>query len=329
MQQATNPYAASPEPFHALSRISAARFATLACRPILTTSIVAVLFLTTACGSSTSFPELLPAVCAVTVDKTYAYSPDNPVRVGGGIADGPARARAYLEHLRGPDGQAITYSRLGPLERNGALLNTYEVRYPAGANSEGGSGIVLYVDMSHVGSPQAPIGFTCVGRFPLAAVVPAAESRTAPLAPAVEFADGVSAVPEGHALFVEHWFHFEVSRGCGAELVTGYVPSYELSDDRLVGWLMPSRSPANRSRVLVGSGESDRDHYGTYVFSWLTAVDTLPYTVTADTVQLVLRAAEADGSLVVGIDDQTFHIPPGGTWTETPDAQHGGTLQDL
>ena len=87
---------------------------------------------------------------------------------------------------------------------------------------------------------------------------------------------------------------------------------------------MPSRSPANRSRVLVGSGESDRDDYGTYVFSWLLAVDTLPYTVTADTVQLVLRAAEADGSLVVAIDDQTFHIPPGGTWTETPDAQHGG-----
>ena len=138
MQQRTNPYASSPDPYHALSRISAAGFAPWARRRILTTSIVAALFLTTACGSATAFLELLPAVCAVTADKTYAYSPDNPVRVGGGIADGPARARAYLEHLRGPDGQAITYSRLGPLERNGALLYTYEVRYPAGANSEGG-----------------------------------------------------------------------------------------------------------------------------------------------------------------------------------------------
>ena len=76
--------------------------------------------------------------------------------------------------------------------------------------------------------------------------------------------------------------------------------------------------------MIVGSGESARDHSGSYVFSWLTAVDTLPYTVTADTVQLVLRAAEADGSLMVGFDGQTFHIPPGGTWTETPDAQHSG-----
>ena len=57
----------------------------------------------------------------------------------------------------------------------------------------------------------------------------------APLAPAVEFADGVSTVPEGHALFVEHWRHLEATRGCGAEFATGYIPSYELSDDRLVG----------------------------------------------------------------------------------------------
>ena len=201
MQQPTKPYAASPDPYYALSRISTARFTTLVCRRILITGIVAVLFLTTACGTATPFRELVPAVCAVAADKTYAYSPDNPVRVGGGITDGPARARAYLEQLRGPDGQATTYSRLGPLERNGVLLYTYEVRYPAGANSEGGYGFVLYVDMSHVGLPQAPVGFTCVGRFPAAAAEPAAESRTAPLALATEFADGMSAVPEGHALF--------------------------------------------------------------------------------------------------------------------------------
>jgi hypothetical protein len=109
-------------------------------------------------------PVPMPAFCPLTADATYAYSPDNPVRVGGDFLEGPLRERAYLEHLRGPDGQPVAYERTGPFEYNGMMLDMYEVRYPGQAEPA-----VLYVDEYHFGPPKAPIGFSCEGQFPLRA----------------------------------------------------------------------------------------------------------------------------------------------------------------
>lgn len=79
--------------------------------------------------------------------------------MGGDIWDGPARERAYLDNLRGPEGQTITYERLGSTSTTDVILDIYEVSY-AGLEP-----IHLYIDMYNYEAPQAPVGFTCAGPF--------------------------------------------------------------------------------------------------------------------------------------------------------------------
>jgi len=102
------------------------------------------------------------ATCLISPDKTYGYSDANPIKVGGDAFSGPSRERAYLDNLRGPNGEELSYEREGSLPSGDTILDAYHVT---------GSGIdvVLYVDVYNFSELQAPIGFTCNGAFPLSA----------------------------------------------------------------------------------------------------------------------------------------------------------------
>lgn len=95
----------------------------------------------------------------------YGYSQDNPIKVGTeNINDGPSNERAYLDLLTGPNGEAISYDRLGSCCEfetenspfGGGLLDRYEIEYEGLEEP-----IVLYLNMYDPdpdGNVQAPKG---------------------------------------------------------------------------------------------------------------------------------------------------------------------------
>ena len=99
--------------------------------------------------------------------KALGYAPENPVKVGGGGERGVQNEHAWLDGLRGPDGQAVTWFRLGsccefetpnaPRDMQGhGLLDAYEVTYPGLPHP-----VLLYLDMYDPPADQAvPPGFT-------------------------------------------------------------------------------------------------------------------------------------------------------------------------
>lgn len=100
--------------------------------------------------------------CPVATDLTYGYTEGNPIRVGGGSFDGPPRERAYLDNLRGPNGETVTYERVGSLPYGDTILDVYQVTYT-------GASVTLYLDEYSWRELQAPNGFTCAAAFPLSA----------------------------------------------------------------------------------------------------------------------------------------------------------------
>lgn len=102
--------------------------------------------------------------CVVSTDNTYAYTKDNPVKVGGGSFDGPSRERAYLNNLRGPKGEVISYERRGSLPHDDTILDIYDITYAGSSGT-----ITIYIDEYIFSELMAPIGFTCAGPFPLGA----------------------------------------------------------------------------------------------------------------------------------------------------------------
>jgi len=69
-------------------------------------------------------PDAQSSSCAVSTDPTYGFEQPNPVKVGGDAFGGPARERAYLDVLLGPNGEPIAYERSGsiPLARRSSTL---------------------------------------------------------------------------------------------------------------------------------------------------------------------------------------------------------------
>lgn len=101
-------------------------------------------------------------ISEVTEDVGYGYSRETPVNVGYGVKG----ERYYLSQLRGPNGQKVTYNRIGssgeiksknPNAPMGvAVLDSYEVSYE-GIETP----IRLYINMyDYDGVPPAPAGFT-------------------------------------------------------------------------------------------------------------------------------------------------------------------------
>lgn len=94
--------------------------------------------------------------------KTYGYSENNPVKVGGNDKrEGPRNERRFLNALTGPNGEAISYERIGSCCQfktpNGfmgsGLLNQYEVRWEGQQQP-----IVLYTNMYEYDSLKVPMG---------------------------------------------------------------------------------------------------------------------------------------------------------------------------
>ena len=97
----------------------------------------------------------------------YALSETNPVLVGSLPGRSlPAKERAFLDRLRGPDGQRVHYIRRGSccffptpngLFGESALLDHYEVTYDGLAYP-----LSLYINMYDPGEVRAPLGFTLI-----------------------------------------------------------------------------------------------------------------------------------------------------------------------
>ncbi|MDB5233665.1 MAG: hypothetical protein JWR44_658 [Hymenobacter sp.] len=100
----------------------------------------------------------------VSQDETYGYTSKNPVRVGGGRSAGVRNQLRYLNALKGPDGQAVTYERQAsccPFKTrrgvvdNTALIDVYSVTWAGKATP-----VTLYINMYRGGKLMAPAGFT-------------------------------------------------------------------------------------------------------------------------------------------------------------------------
>ena len=100
--------------------------------------------------------------CSISEDKTYGFTEANPIRVGGDFLEGPARERAYLDNLLGPNGEILAYERNGSISSGDTILDVYHI---TGANID----VVLYIDEYRYEPLQAPYGFTCAGEFLLSA----------------------------------------------------------------------------------------------------------------------------------------------------------------
>lgn len=99
-------------------------------------------------------------------DTSYGRSPNNPIKVGG-LRQGPARERMYLNALQGPSGEPIVYQRIGsccPFPtphgfQGGGLLDAFKITYEGQAAPE-----TLYLNIYDEGPLLIPQGFTARGR---------------------------------------------------------------------------------------------------------------------------------------------------------------------
>lgn len=105
-----------------------------------------------------------PKPAMVSTDPAYGVTPEKPVKVGGGFSDGAKHQESYLNALRGPDGQPVTWKRLGtccPFKTpNGivgerGLLDRVEVTYKGLQEP-----VILYLNLYDRETPRAPVGFT-------------------------------------------------------------------------------------------------------------------------------------------------------------------------
>lgn len=100
--------------------------------------------------------------CPRSLDPTYGFSPDNPIRIGGGAA-APEREAAYLRALVAANGQAIPFQPVGSQTHGDRTLNVYTIPgAPAGQAA-------LYFDPNVYEPLFAPVGFGCIGAIPVGA----------------------------------------------------------------------------------------------------------------------------------------------------------------
>lgn len=96
-----------------------------------------------------------------STDKTYGYSQNNPIKVGG--VD-PTNERRFLNALLGPNGEEITYLRGGsccPFEtpngfvNNMGMLDIYRVTMKGSKDT-----LALYINMYDAGDLFIPVGLS-------------------------------------------------------------------------------------------------------------------------------------------------------------------------
>ncbi len=100
---------------------------------------------------------------AVSGDATYGFAEKNPIKVGSSKGEAKASGEyLFMNALTGPNGEAITYRRLGSCcsfkSPNGflgtGLLDRFEVKYEGLKEP-----IILYLNMYDPGMVKAPKGF--------------------------------------------------------------------------------------------------------------------------------------------------------------------------
>ena len=106
-----------------------------------------------------------PLDMETSADSSYGYSAENPIRVGGARTErGPQNERSFLDALRGPAGQVLTYRRAGSCcpftTRNAVIfdagaLDIYEVSYEGLTKP-----VTLFINMYDYQRPLVPVGFT-------------------------------------------------------------------------------------------------------------------------------------------------------------------------
>src|SRR5690606_19106526 len=101
--------------------------------------------------------------CEAAPHEGYGFRREQPIQVGGSPMYGAARQRRFLDSLRGPEGQPITYRRRGQDRApDGTILDAYEVSYEGLEKP-----LTLFLDWYHYTAPRLPRGFSCTGPIPL------------------------------------------------------------------------------------------------------------------------------------------------------------------
>ena len=97
-------------------------------------------------------------------DKSYAFTSENPVKVGGVKTEGASNEYRYLNALLGPNGEKVKYFRYGSCcgfkTPNGmindmGLLDRYGVCYEGSKDT-----VSIYINMYDEGNLYIPVGFT-------------------------------------------------------------------------------------------------------------------------------------------------------------------------
>lgn len=102
-------------------------------------------------------PTPMEEFCPVSADPDFGLTQENPIRVGqGDPITGPRMERDYLDLLRGPNGEPITYTRRGSLPTEDTIVDEYAVTY-----GDPEVTVVLYLDQYHDGQFRLPQGFSC------------------------------------------------------------------------------------------------------------------------------------------------------------------------
>ncbi|MEO6223266.1 MAG: hypothetical protein ABIP90_08435, partial [Vicinamibacterales bacterium] len=109
----------------------------------------------------TAPPQASAAACVTATDPDYGLTANTAVQIGGGALYMAARERRYLDSLKGPAGQTLTYRRVGStgVEVNTSMpIDMWEVSWDGAAKP-----ITLYLLAYKYGEPKVPAGFTCSG----------------------------------------------------------------------------------------------------------------------------------------------------------------------
>lgn len=105
----------------------------------------------------------LVEITEISNDPKYGYSPKKPIEVGElSTASGPTNERKYLNLLTGPNGEQVSYYRVGsgwPIKSKNspfgsAVLDRYYVTWENSKDT-----ISLYLNMYDGGELKAPKGF--------------------------------------------------------------------------------------------------------------------------------------------------------------------------
>lgn len=103
-------------------------------------------------------------IAEIAKDTTYAYTEDNPVKVGGASDnEGPLNERRYLASIAGPEGQELIFERVGSCCHfktpngvlGGGLLDRYQLTWEGGTDT-----LYIYINMYDPGYLMAPAGLT-------------------------------------------------------------------------------------------------------------------------------------------------------------------------